>query len=85
MNSTVTRVAYEASPTELATINEIQSHLTNAFGKRATVTTQDAITYAVLVATEVLDACPTYKAAMPNPDVANQTRLSRHLKHLVHG
>ena len=80
-----TRVAYEASSAEVATINEIQSHLATAFGKQTTVTTQDAITYAVLVAVEVLDVCPSYKAAMPNPDIAHQTRLSRHLQNIIQG
>lgn len=81
----VTRVAYEASSAELATINEIQNHLSVAFGKQANISTQDAITFAVLVSAEVLDICSSYKAAMPNPEVAKQTRLGRHLKHQIQG
>lgn len=81
----VNRVAYEASPTEMATIAQIQNHLSNAFGKHATITTQDAITFSVLVACEVLDICQSYSSAMPNPDTASETRLARHLKYPVRG
>ena len=85
MPTNASRVAYEASSAELATINEIQLHLATAFGKRANITKQDAITYAILVANEVLDVSSTYKAAMPDPHMALQTRLGRHLKHPVIG
>ena len=79
------RVPYDASPTELATIAEIKNHLHAAYGRVPTITTQDALTFSVLVACEVLELSERYAMAMPHPVVASETRLARHMKHPVHG
>ena len=75
------RMAYEASALEVLLLESTQQQLQHALGKSAKVSIQDAITYSVLVAAEVLESSSTYAEAMPNPHSANQTRLKRHFKH----
>lgn len=73
------RVAYEPAAAELLALQELRHHLTAALGKQAKVSLQDAITYSVLVASEVMDCAENYGAAMPNSEMAAQTRLGRHM------
>lgn len=79
------RIPYEASPTEMATVAEIKNHLYAAFGRTQNISTQDALTFSVLVAAEVLELSNSYAMAMPHPSTASQTRLARLLQHPVKG
>lgn len=72
-----TRVSYDASETELATIAQIKHHLSLAFGKEYAVTNADVLTYALLTASELLEECEHYGQAMPYQHSARGTRLER--------
>jgi hypothetical protein len=72
-----TRIPFDANEAELFSIEHIKSHLQQAFGKRMTVTTADALTFAILRASESLDECRCYADEMPYDFNALQTRLAR--------
>ena len=72
-----TRVSYDASETELATIAQIKHHLSKAFGKGYAVTNADVLTYSLLTASELLEECQNYSQAMPYQHHVEGTRLER--------
>ena len=72
-----TRVSYDASETELATIAQIKTPLSNAFGKDYSVTNADVLTYSLLTASELLEECQHYAQAMPYQHSVEGTRLER--------
>jgi len=72
-----TRVPFDANEAELHSIEHIKRHLQEAFGKRMSVTTADALTFAILRASESLDECRCYADVMPYDFNALQTRLAR--------
>ena len=74
-----TRVSYDASETELATIAQIKAHLSTAFGKEYAVTNADVLTYSLLTASELLEECQHYAQAMPYQYSIQGTRLERFL------
>ena len=74
-----TRVSYDASETELATIAQIKTHLSKAFGKEYSVTNADVLTYSLLTASELLEECQHYSQAMPYQYSLQGTRLERFL------
>ena len=74
-----TRVSYDASETELATIAQIKTHLSTAFGKEYAVTNADVLTYSLLTASELLEECQHYAQAMPYQFSIQGTRLERFL------
>jgi hypothetical protein len=74
-----TRVSYDASETELATIAQIKTHLSTAFGKEYVVTNADVLTYSLLTASELLEECQHYAQAMPYQYSIQGTRLERFL------
>ena len=74
-----TRVSYDASETELATIAQIKTHLSTAFGKEYAVTNADVLTYSLLTASELLEECQHYAQAMPYQYSIQGTRLERFL------
>ena len=74
-----TRVSYDASETELATIAQIKTHLSKAFGKDYAITNADVLTYSLLTASELLEECQSYAQAMPYEHSVQGTRLERFL------
>ena len=49
-----TRIPFEASDVDMFNIDTVKAHLQEAFGKRMTVTTADALSFAVLSSRELL-------------------------------
>ena len=74
-----TRVSYDASETELATIAQIKTHLSKALGKDYAITNADVLTYSLLTASELLEECQSYVQAMPYEYSVQGTRLERFL------
>jgi hypothetical protein len=72
-----TRIPFEASDVDMFNIDTVKAHLQEAFGKRMTVTTADALSFAVLSSRELLEECRCYADAMPYDFHLMQTRLAR--------
>ena len=69
--------SFDANEAELHSIEHMKCHPQDAFGKRMTVTTADALTFSILRASESLDECRCYADAMPFDFNAYQMRFVR--------
>jgi len=72
-----TRISYDASEIELTTLHYLKDQLQQAFGKHQRVTSADAMTYALLIASELIEESPTYTSVMPHSYHVADTRLER--------